>query len=368
MASVKKPVLFSNQDMLEEAKRHIDQQKEPYYTSWIKTKENADKWLGKLPNPQEFDSYWKPGMSHAFAARDIGLVYALFGAEDYAEKAKEILFLWADVSESKLDEGGDDLTIRGLKVGRAMTVFCYAYTLIFDTLSNRDKDILKRWFLEMTDIIRKSQQRWIDKEYFDHQHFNNHLGAQTMGLAAIGFSLQDPAMIRYAMDDPANKRNARILTEGTILMPGDELWHEDPSLHGWVPVQPGEIYDRYRVVQGHGLHYTILHLRFLTLLAEMSLLNNDINLYEFVGRKGESLKLSFEFYSDLFIHRDPGFNGGYYKYKDEKVRMDDMSLYELAHRRYPNNGKIKEVLQACSRDVFDNQTFGWSTALVHGMD
>lgn len=364
------PVLFTTPEMIQTAKLRVEHKEEPFYSAWLGVKGNADASLGRNYVPYQKEGYLKyfhTGRAQGFDARDLGLAYSITGEIKYAEKAKQILLAWAKDAQINSQPASSKPIDRGLVIARVMTIHTYAYSLVYDQLTQEDIDILEPWFRQMAELIKDCHYLWVENNYFDEQYYNNHLGGHTMGIAAIGYALNDMKLIRYALDSPLNSRNARNLIEGIIWMPNDDLWHGDPSYKGAPAPQPGEVYDRYRVVQGHGLHYTVLHLRFVALIAEMAYNNNSgVDLYKFIGKNDENLEKAFEFYADFFITGDSSVNGGYYA--AENVDMYDMNVFEIAHRRYPDNVKIKQVLERRYRNVNDVQIFGRSLLLTHGMN
>lgn len=135
-------------------------------------------------------------------------------------------------------------------------------------------------------------------------------------------------------------------------MPGDALCADDPTLKNGAPaVQAGEVYDRYRSFEGKGLAYSLLHLRELTLIAEVAA-NNSVSIhgadpYHITGTLGRGLEAAYTFYADFFLTGDASVRGGYYA--KEKVIPPDACLYELARRHFPGNEKIRQVVAARDR-------------------
>lgn len=69
-----------------------------------------------------------------------------------------------------------------------------------------------------------------------------------MGLAAIGYTLGDKELIKYAVDDPDNPRDVIEMINGAVMMPGNIPFWKDPDPN---PIaEAGEIYDRYRSRKG----------------------------------------------------------------------------------------------------------------------
>jgi hypothetical protein len=310
----------------------------------------------------EYEKYWQTANRTAGFVRDMAFAYRMTDNIEYAEKARSILLDWALVDNPRPAEAAP--INRGLVIARATTTFCYAYSLLYDYLSPQDRVILEAWFGFLANHIKDAHLRWINNNYYGHQDYQNHLGAHIMGLAVIGFTIGDQDLIDYAIDSPFNPRDYKDMIAGAILMPGDTLCASDPTHKGAPPAQAGEIYDRYRTVQNHGLHYTYINLKFLTLIAEVAY-NNGIDLYSYTAPGGENLEIAHEFYADFYITGDSSIKGGYYK--AEQVSLDGVCVYEIVHRRYPDNEKFREVLQKCERVVFDYEQLGYTAVLTHGL-
>lgn len=373
------PVLFATAEMIDEARKRVAAGRDPWSTAFEHTKSRAINGLDPdfIPYQKgDYLPYFRTARRQGGYAIQLGVAYAITGKEQFAAKAREILLEWAD---DAVENGHDNPAAnsdagQGLVIGRAMTKFCYAYTLVWEALSDEDRDRIEIWMRLMVPHLKDELSYWHDNDYLGEQYYNNHLGACTMGISSIGFALDDQQFIRYALMSPHNPRNFQDLLEGTILVEGDDPWYHDPSvsdyhLEGDYPKpQTGEVFDRYRIISGHGINYAMLHLRFLTLVAEAALNNaQGRNRYTNTLDLDESLELAYEFYADFFITGDPAIKGGYYA-RDDGVPTEAKILYEIAHRRYPDNEKIEEVLAAgCSRNMYDLETFGWTLPLTHGV-
>jgi len=417
-----RPVVLTSDATLAEARARLEAPTDLVAESWRKTRERAEEALtGEFVPYQgmEYLRYYRTGRDQAQFIRDLALVYHLTGEKRYGARGKELLLIWADEFHRLYDFPAHYPAVEiphasGLVIGRTVLIFADAYALLWPLLDGEERERVENWFRGLVPPIKESFRLWeegtyltMGPPYFDRQFFNNHLGACNMGLAAIGFALRDRELISYAMDDQPeaqkrpmgeverwNRRNLPVLIEGVIFMPGDfgsgeegDVWHRDPSLQGAPPPLPGETYDRYRVLEGKGMHYALLHLRLLTLMAEMGKNNLNTphfrggNFFEFVGRRGESMRVSYEVYADWFIQGDPAaVNDGYYVTAVREGRppeslarnLDSMALYELAARRYPESTKIREALrvqgEAGGRLSYDQETFAWSGPLLYAAD
>jgi hypothetical protein len=372
-ANGKAPLLLVTPSMLAEARGHLTAKQAPWTVAGEKTLAHAVAELKRPPDPyqgEQYLPYFHTGRRQAGYARDCALAFHLTGEARFADKARQVMLAWATDFEKNPSPASDHPINQALVIARVMVVFANVYSLVYEQIGDNDRHVIERWMARLVPLLREGQKRWVENDYFGKQFFNNHVGAQTMGMAALGFALRDKALIDYVLNGPSNPRSYTRLVEGVVLMPGDPLRPTDRTITEGAPaVQAGEGYDRYRSGEKKGLHYTLLHLRLLTLIAEMAS-NNGIKIngkdaYTFTGTRGRTLETSYAFYADFFITGDASSRGGYYA--KEMVHPTDACLYELAHRHYPKNAKIKEVLAAHDRAVFDEETFGWTAVLTHGV-
>lgn len=423
-SSEARPVLLTTDEMLELARSRVKEGKEPFLTSWRKTLQRADQALREDLDPYQgtdYTRYFRTARAQSQAARDLALAFHVTGNSRYAERARGILLAWAEEFEKTSNfpdsyPASDVPHGAGLVIGRTVVVFGDAYALLYAELSEPDREKISHWFRGVVPPMKEELRIWkheavksFKPPYLDRQFFNNHLSGCTLGIAAVGFALQDRELIDYAYGtgeeersdgadvEHRNPRDVPTLIEGAILMPGDfgsgeegDVWQGppgDPSLRGAPPPAPGEIWDRYRVIQGHGVPYAILHLRLLTLMAELAHNNLGAPFYDgpdffkFTGSRGENLEVSFSLYADWFITMDmASVNDGYYVNsmpEDTPERspgdfMHGHALYELVSRHYPENPRIREALrareEAGDRPAHDHETFGWTAALLYGPD
>lgn len=417
-----RPVLLTTDPMLAIARKRVEQNAQPASTAWEKIRELSENALSRefMPYQEgEYKRYYRTARDQARAVRDLAIAFHMSGDERFQRRAVEILIDWSDEFHRHFDfpnlyPASEIPHASGLVIGRTVTIFADAYALLYPSLDETDRQKIESWFQKLVPPIKESLRLWETGEYlsfqppfFDRQYFNNHLGACTMGIAAIGFALRDPDLIEYAIGQESertrdygeveefNLRDLYALVNGVIFMPGDfgsgeegDVWshgRQDPSLHGAPPPLPGEIYDRYRVLGGNGTHYALLHLRLLTLMAEMTRNNlgtphyGGPDFYQYTGNRGENLRVSYELYAEWFITRDPAsVNDGYYvdwiangnKPKTIEGDLNALALYELVRLRYPESERIAAALQASGeagdRPAFDPETFGWTAALLYG--
>lgn len=367
-----KPVLFATPQMLADARTRISGGQDPWKQAWQRTLERANHALNAVPAPYQGPLhilYFNTGTAQAGLARDAAMAFALSGEAKYADAARNMLLAWAGDARKNVNPGSAHPLGQGLVISRVMAIFCYAYTLIYDHLSDAERHLLESWMETLPPIILATRKIWVDNDFFGHQVYNNHLAVQTMGLAVLGFTLRNQSLIDYAIDGNANVRNYVREVSGAILLPGDPLEKSDFTYTRGAPAaQAGEMYDRYRTNSKHGLGYAMLHLRALTLIAEAAFNNGVLlhgkELYQYKDPRGKSLELAYTFYAGFFSMGDTTVQGGYYAGND--MLLTDKSLYEIACLRYPGNQKIRDVLKAPNRVVNDGETFGSTTTLTHG--
>lgn len=386
-AETERPVVLTTDAQLDRAVDRVATAEEPFYGSWVKTLAQADAALPKAYTPQQSNNhvtYFGLGKTHAQDVRALVIAYRVTGNEAYATKARSILLAWAANAAVSPPPAAGAPHAAGLVVGRVMTTFADGYAMLYPELSAADRAAIAPWFEDSIEEIRDSRLIWETADelcdygapctswlspWLNQQEFNNHLGAQNMGLMALGYALQDESVIRESIDSPDNPRNLEALVDGVIVMTNAELYNDDPTLTEGAPdVQPGEIYDRYRTGEGHGLHYSHIALRFIALQAEMVANNTDgsdeVDWFAHVGPNGENIALPFAFYSEFLLTGDATARGGYYA--ASAVDYSLLPLYELGHSRYPSQAEARTVLESFDRVANDTETFAWSLALTHG--
>lgn len=381
-----KPVIFTTDAEIERAKARVASQQEPFYGSWLKTKAAADAALTKTYVPEQkynHEDYFNLGKAHGQDVRSLALVYRITGETKYADKARQIIRLWAEDALAGPYPSEGSHHSAGLVIGRVIPIFADGHAMLWDVSTEEEKQLVRDWFEKMIFPIKRSRDIWqtgtelcdygkpctpFDPPYLNNQYYNNHLGAQNMGLMAIGLAMNDQRLVQEAMKHPHNKRNLEELINGVILMPGDPLYRNDPTVTQGAPeAQAGEIYDRYRTGEGKGLHYSHIHLRFLVLQADM-LKNNERgrDWFRYVGRNGENLELPFTFYSEFLQTGSSEARTGYYW--KSTVDYGLLPLFEIAHREYPANAEVRNVLESFDRVAMDAETFGWTLLLTDGED
>lgn len=388
LEAAKTPVVFVGPDEIVRLKRNVASGQEPFVTAWGKVRANAEAAFGdKIEVYQGKDTVELRVKGHEQAGfiRDLILVCHVTGEQKYADRAKEFFVAWAAadpmpgkscLSAEGKNQGeidGSGLEGLGLNLGGAATDWANAYALVYEHLTSSERSRAKRWLRFLADECLRGHDPWIESGYYGAQDYNNHITGHIMGMAAVGFALNDQEWIDYALQSDENPRDFYEMHDHAILMPtkpdSEQLWAGDPTRgRGAVASQAGEIYDRYRTVtvrdgKGCGLPYAMFHKKMLTHIAEMAW-QNGIDLYSHVGPNGENLESAYEFYADFMITADPSIKGGYYK--NNKLHLNSLHMYELANLRYPGTPKIMEALARQDRVQFDHEVFGWTACLLYG--
>ncbi|NYE69306.1 alginate lyase family protein [Microlunatus parietis] len=383
-----RPVLFTTEAKVRRARRRVDQRLAPFHGAWLRTKDAADAALGRTYVPEQLahhEAWFSLAKSHAQDVRSLALAYRITDEERYADKAREILRLWAADALEAPYPGQQEPHSAGLVLGRVLPIFADGHALVWDETPPGERDLIRRWFAHMITPIRRSLEIWesgtitepvrYEPPWLDRQYFNNHLGAQNLGFLAIGLATGDHRLVQEAVQHPENPRDLKELIDGVIIMPRDfgsggpgDVWWKDVTLTQGAPApEAGEIWDRYRTAAGKGLHYAHIHFRFLVLQAEL-LKNNRLgrDWFAYTGPNGENLELPFTFYSEFLLTGNSNARTGYYW--RSSVDYGLLPLYEIAHREYPGNADVRRLLESFDRVAFDSQTFGWTLLLTDGED
>jgi hypothetical protein len=146
----------------------------------------------------------------------------------------------------------------------------------------------------------------------------------------------------------------------------------DTMVNGGDSMQPapqdGEIIDRYRQIENHGLVYANLSLNQMMAMSE-TLFANGINPYTRVGAHGETLEKPFDFHADFYRLKDSSIKGGYYK--GAGLGLNQISVFEVANQRYPGNPHIEALLKSVDRAAVDvggySETYFCKPTLTHGV-
>ena len=236
-------------------------------------------------------------------------------------------------------------------VGSFLVRGCYPFFVVFEYLKDQttymtaeQQAAITAWFRKIADEVKLSITLWQQNDYFGSQYYQNMSAAHMWGLLSIGYAIDDPSLVEFAVDSIDNPRDFYDCLQGCILMEGDTPSLRDPN---HVAPQTGEIIDRYRhtTATNKGLQYTSLTLQILSTAAR-TMKNNGLNLYDYTCPTGENLKLAYEFYAPFYAQNRADLKGGYYTGEDSRIGIagDLHGLFELGYDAYPNSDAIKSVI------------------------
>lgn len=358
---------------------------EPYAGAWKALQERLEvcfekDWAPAVYDGEDSHAFYQSCIRSGDYARDLAIAYHISGDRKYAHKAVEIMDLWT--SSEPLPGSWFDPEIRypntGMEVARSMFPFLYAYDLLRadDLVPQASIEKFENWLKVLLPHIKEGARRWEANDYFGKQYYQNHIAADAMGLMSWGIILGDEALVSYALDSEENPRDVKDVIEGLILMEGQKPYINEPVI---VKTEDGEIMDRYRhfSLGGHykdyktkpnrGLQYCGLSSTLLVACAEMGRMIG-VNLYGWTAETGECVKLPLLYYADFYILKDTVIKNGFYSGEDSWINSNDTtnySLWEIAHCRYPDEHKFKDVLEANERGSKVLHLFGPVT-LTHG--
>lgn len=354
---------------------------EPDGEEWTRLLTQADSARRREFTPEQLadhEAYFSHALKDAKDTRALALAYVATGDQLYLEAADRALAAWARDALLGETPGRDELVAQGLVIGRVMTVFADAYAILALDLVPSTRELVERWMRVSVSQIMDSRAFWqrttmlcnetgcgaVTPPWINGQ-FSNHLSAQNMGLLALAYALGDKNLAAYAIDSDANARDLHDMIDGAVLMTTADAWPGDPSRRSGAPgVEPGEMWDRLRIGEGRGLHYAHIQLRFLTIQALMARNNDEpVDWFSYVGPRGQSLRLAFDYYAEFLLSGDPASHSGYYS-KDE-IDWSMAPLYWIAYREYPDSAPIEGVVDSMPA-VEDFETFGWTLVLTHG--
>ena len=319
----------------------------------------------------------------------LALAYHITGDKAYQQKAAEILVAWAKAMPggplSILERNARFANV-GLDTysGTSGLVLTYDLLVHEKTFNANDKKLVADWFKELAKTHQEAIQRWSkswktvngnyvestnpkDLTYFGGQYFQNHVVESQLGLLEIGYALGDKQLVQYVLDNDKNPRDLKKLISGAILIKGDTnyfkfkdtafvakkglQYKKDVSNLNWMAIPPetGEMYDRYRTIEGHGLGYALHCFNLLLQSAELAR-NNGIDFYQFTGKNGQNLLLPFMYYADFAKTADCTIKSGYYAWSnlDQSKSLDEhMELWELGAVRYPEKAELFKSVITC---------------------
>lgn len=376
-----RPYVILSDKVLEKLRQQSVSTSEPMTTAWSKLKARATEALAQTFAPQDLRNSTEFGHASRVAAsagRDMMLVWRVTGDDRLRQAARKLFLQWVEFEPRPGEnlervvygsvERGDGSTTAGLglNVGMAALYWSELYCLLWPELSKDERTRSEAWLRFLAELIEEGHRYWIDNDYYNEQDYNNHLTGHLVGLAAVGYALRDLDLIAYTYDSLENPRDYREMLHGTILMPSKghkQFWRSDPSK----TTQPGEVYDRYRVLtkrsgKGHGLGYAMMHLRMLVILAETAHAHGT-DYYSHTGPADENLLLPLEFYSAFYIARDPAVKGAYHA--GDRLFMHNLPVFTIGAARYPDSKPIHDVLAANAEIILPSDELGYAVHLIY---
>ena len=366
-----RPVLFENDEMLSLSFKKASDGIEPFASAYERILKDADAALISGAQPYPGDSATKYRLAAGkdmINARYLALAYLGEKDEKYLLGALSILGAYAKSSpmlgtdetlnySSPTIDGQSDI---GLNIALPLTAFCETYSLLYPYSDEEDRAAMENWIRIGAALVKKGHEYWIQNEYYDKQYGNNHLSCHLMGIVAASLALRDESLLSYALDGEQNPAHFTEMIERAILMEGDEVWYRDIDSD----FVPGEIYDRYRVVQNMGFGYAFYHLKFLTNIAAM-LKISGLDYFSFVGKNGENLRLPYLAYAEYLLKNDVNAGIGHYR-GSPMSRADSLFSYHMADYFYDDE-TIRLVVDSLTLEgeiSWEKEIFGHSAAFI----
>ena len=376
-ASIKtnRPVLFTTDEEINNAKAMALQGKEPWASTIASVKSRADAAISEGAQPytgRSATEYRLAACKDMINAHYMALSYRYTEDTKYLNGAVDFLLAYAkpklgtdeylDYSKATTD-GQADI---GLNIAAPLTTACEVYSLLYTSINSNDKKVIEGWIKDEVELTIKGHQFWIQNDYYDQQYGNNHLTSHLMGIIAGAYVLENNKYLTYALTEKNNPAYFAEMIDRAILMEGDDVWPGDTDSD----FRPGEIYDRYRVVStpSNGFGYSLYHMKFMTNCALM-LYNNGYNYFDYIGKNGENLKISYKVYTEYLIQNDATLYGGHYT-GNSLNRENAYSMYAMAYYIYGDE-TIKSVLDAFKAQkisCMENELFGISALYLFGYE
>lgn len=379
------PRLVMSREDISVMQENVASGKEPWAGSWKKLQDRLsvcfkNGWKPKVYTGSHSFEFYQAAIESGCYARDLAIAYHISKDLKYADKSLEIIDAWTFQKEPAGTWFDPEIRYpnTGMEVARASFAFLYAYDLLRADNLVPGKSIVKfeEWLRILLPHIKEGARRWEDSGYFGEQFYQNHIAADAMGLLAFGIILKDEELVRYALDSEENPRDVRDVIEGLILMAGQAPYKNEPVI---VRTEDGEIMDRYRhfIMGGHykdyktlpnrALQYCGLSSIILTAYGEMGR-SIGADIYGYKASSGENLKLPLMYYADFYIGKNTVIKNGFYSGEDGWINRNEYSTYclwEIAHCRFPEEPKFKEVLESNERGSMYLHLFG-PVELTHG--
>lgn len=386
------PRLWYSAERLFFLRESYQKKSEPQYSAILKVITQARAALNETPKPYtetEQPVFLRSAAADSKRAVCLALAFHITGDLSFQQKAVEILLAYAKEVPNGLPDKLD-LNLHFPDIGLAAYCGTSGMVLTYDLLVNtkaftkKNKAVMAAWFRQLVKVynveIDNWNSAWVKKNgiwvksndpkdlpYFGGQYYQNHVAENLIGILQIGYALGDRKLVQYCLDNKDNPRDLKTMISGAIHMTGDKnqyvfndtsvitnvgaKYHRDLSKKCWntIPPETGEMYDRYRTVQGAGFGYALLCFNLLLQASELAW-QNGIDFYHFTGKNDQNLLLPFQYYADFAKTADCTIKSGYYVWStiDQKESLgSSMELWELGAVRYPAKAELFKSVLTC---------------------
>ncbi len=249
------------------------------------------------------------------AARYYGILYVLTGEKKYARSAKRILMRYTEVYPKlkradkygkvgdAADLSGGKLCVQLLSDAKWDIFMAQAYDLTYNFYSEEEREKIENMLRDQAEMIMKHKRG-----------AHNFQAVYNSALAVIGYTLQDPAYIDYALNEPSN---------------------------GFLSLQIKKSFTKDMMYYERSPHYHHFIISYLSYLFE-AVYHSHFNIYKWKGIKSiydVLLKISDKEYEVPYVN-----DGGYFNFTEQKRGWP----YIIAYKRY-NDKKYLWIINKLSK-------------------
>jgi hypothetical protein len=402
--------VFLRGEDLQWIRRRIQEQVEPFSTSFEQLRARADSALAASADPFRPESLsairfgWCEDLGGADdtlkkltqkllrqsdTARALALAYVLSGRREYADKALEMLLAWVDegfvlnLYDLHIDFARatfDGMTADGSCGIRpwnfaldsiwqtyGLINFSDAYALLtwngYALEAQADLRV-REWLYELAEAVNSgfhAWTRWADthpksSSYMSYRS-GNHLSWSLAGLLAAAVALGDLDLATYCLEGGAwADSKAGVYANPSHIKAVIDLAIEG----GGDPQNEGRIHEE-RIQRDPPIRYALFHLWPMALVARQAEIHFGIDIWGFRGADGAGLEAAFERYAAYVLKE---------KTSPKPEKEGDLGwyrwLWEMAYQRWPTE-RFRQVIESGPRDAYVVQGIGM-VALVLGCD
>lgn len=339
------PSLYLGLDDLERLKSRATSDRPLWRKLWQNYVDEAEEALTTEPNPvvgdydpgvvgRHRDGHPNPGWTRenyyqliwdCKRVRSLGLVYAVTGRTDCAERVGIYVDAWVSSMAPRI--GGGHVLEAEITVPAMLWGMDLCRT--FDGWSDARHKALCDWSVELAQGIENHRP-------------NNHGDWANQYCAAVGAYAGRDDVYRFGIDSPDNAESF--------------VRHLDASMteEGILPLEKK---------RANGFGYSTYTLNAWCLTAEVAKRRGE-DLYGMTVN-GKGIRLAMDFHAGFFTGvRSPR------KFFDADLEVEqkgDPSPYELGAAAYPNDDAMADLLTAVGRESWEKRVLGWP-ALTHGVD